>query len=110
MNQGVIGVPPWPALHYVLSDGCRRVCRTEMHLVNPAEPWLRILEDARYYPSPRNSQPIKVRPVDSHSYEDGNGDRQLHIAIQLTQGATSAAALDRWEADLSHVVARERTT
>jgi hypothetical protein len=37
--------------------------------VTPAEPWLRILEDARFYPSPHNSQPIKVRPVDAHTAE-----------------------------------------
>ena len=33
------------------------------------EPWLRIVEDARNYPSPHNSQPIKVRPVDSRTAE-----------------------------------------
>lgn len=27
------------------------------------EPWLSITEDARHYPSPHNSQPIKLRPV-----------------------------------------------
>ncbi|MFC8797942.1 hypothetical protein ACFT2C_09450 [Promicromonospora sp. NPDC057138] len=40
-----------------------------MNLVAPAEPWLRVLEDARYYPSPHNSQPIKVRPIDSRTAE-----------------------------------------
>ncbi len=33
------------------------------------EPWLRIIEDARHYPSPHNSQPIKLRPVDSRAAE-----------------------------------------
>lgn len=27
------------------------------------EPWLSIVQDARHYPSPHNSQPIKLRPV-----------------------------------------------
>lgn len=34
-----------------------------------SEPWLRIVEDARRYPSPHNSQPIKIRPVDSRTAE-----------------------------------------
>ncbi len=33
------------------------------------EPWLRIVEDARHYPSPHNSQPIKLRPVDDRTAE-----------------------------------------
>lgn len=33
------------------------------------EPWLRIVEDARHYPSPHNSQPVKLRPVDSSTAE-----------------------------------------
>jgi hypothetical protein len=45
----------------------RRVCRTEKILVSHSEPWLRIVEDARHYPSPHNSQPIKLRPVDDRT-------------------------------------------
>jgi hypothetical protein len=37
--------------------------------VTHPEPWLRIAEDARRYPSPHNSQPIKLRPVDSRAAE-----------------------------------------
>jgi hypothetical protein len=37
--------------------------------VSHTEPWLRIVEDARSYPSPHNSQPIKLRPVDSRTAE-----------------------------------------
>lgn len=33
------------------------------------EPWLSIVEDARNYPSPHNSQPIKLRPVDETTAE-----------------------------------------
>ncbi|MFI2366150.1 hypothetical protein [Promicromonospora sp. NPDC019610] len=33
------------------------------------EPWLSIVEDARHYPSPHNSQPIKLRPVDEATAE-----------------------------------------
>jgi hypothetical protein len=37
--------------------------------VSHTEPWPRIVEDARSYPSPHNSQPIKLRPVDSRTAE-----------------------------------------
>ncbi|WP_036966184.1 hypothetical protein [Promicromonospora kroppenstedtii] len=33
------------------------------------EPWPSIVEDARHYPSPHNSQPIKLRPVDESTAE-----------------------------------------
>ncbi|WP_285107725.1 hypothetical protein [Promicromonospora sp. MEB111] len=33
------------------------------------EPWLSIVQDARHYPSPHNSQPIKLRPVDEATAE-----------------------------------------
>jgi phenylacetate-CoA ligase len=43
------------------------------------------------------SDPELLEAVENHrliSHEDANGDRQLHIAIQLTESATAAAALD----------------
>ena len=33
------------------------------------EPWPSIVEDARNYPSPHNSQPVKLRPVDERTAE-----------------------------------------
>ncbi|HEV7182857.1 MAG TPA: hypothetical protein VGN33_00045 [Leifsonia sp.] len=36
---------------------------------DPSSPWGSIVEDARHYPSPHNSQPIKVRPVDDTNAE-----------------------------------------
>ncbi len=39
-----------------------------------------------------------LEAVENHrliSYEDANGDRQLHIALQLTAGATAAGTLDQ---------------
>jgi len=35
----------------------------------PIVPWARIVDDARHYPSPHNSQPIKLRPIDERTAE-----------------------------------------
>jgi hypothetical protein len=35
----------------------------------PIDVWTRIVDDARHYPSPHNSQPIKLRPVDDSTAE-----------------------------------------
>jgi hypothetical protein len=35
----------------------------------PIDVWARIVEDARHYPSPHNSQPIKLRPMDDRTAE-----------------------------------------
>jgi len=37
--------------------------------VSHTEPWPGLVEDARHYPSPHNSQPIKLRPVDGTTAE-----------------------------------------
>lgn len=45
-----------------------------------------------------HSSPELLEALENHrliSYEDANGDRQLHIALQLTEGATAAASLDQ---------------
>ncbi|GAB3165072.1 hypothetical protein GCM10027059_22210 [Myceligenerans halotolerans] len=39
------------------------------HTAARTDPWPRIVEDARNYPSPHNSQPIKLRPVDARTAE-----------------------------------------
>ena len=39
------------------------------HTAVGTNPWPRIVEDARNYPSPHNSQPIKLRPVDDRTAE-----------------------------------------
>jgi hypothetical protein len=38
-------------------------------MVHHSDDWARIVEDARHYPSPHNSQPIKLRPVDDRTAE-----------------------------------------
>ncbi|WP_369375513.1 phenylacetate--CoA ligase family protein [Promicromonospora sp. Populi] len=59
-----------------------------------------------------HSSPELLETVENHrliSYEDAGGDRQLHIALQLTAAATAAAALDqdRLDQDLYRALVAE---